>query len=143
MPLIDPVSIHFTIPASDPLGKNTVLGKVRFLADRVELSWRLQGSVFRGGQGEMTTIPLSYKDIESVEVHKSWFRVKSLTLRIGDPQLVKDIPGVDMGKMEIEIDSKSKQEAKKLHHLIDFKRSTFILDEQNERLAAIREELDA
>jgi len=100
---IDPVNIYFTIPATDPLGKNTVIGKIRFLSDHVELSWRMQGSVF-------------------------------------DPQLVKDIPEIHMGKMTLMVDKKSKSEAKKLSQLIDFKRSEFILDAHEQRLKAIREE---
>ncbi len=44
-------------------------------------------------------------------------------LRISSPELVKDIPGVDMGKMILHIDERSRDEAKKLTGLIDFKRS--------------------
>ena len=105
---IDPVNIHFDIPATDHLGKNAVVGKIRFLSSHVELSWRLKGTVFRGGKGEMTTVELSYGEIESVEVDKGWFRVKSLTLRVGDPQKVKNMPGIEMGKMQLIIDSRSK-----------------------------------
>jgi len=137
---IDPVNIYFTIPATDPLGKNTVIGKIRFLSDHVELSWRMQGSVFRGGKGEMITIDLPYGEIEGVEVDEGWFRIKSITLRVGDPQLVKDIPEIHMGKMTLMVDKKSKSEAKKLSQLIDFKRSEFILDAHEQRLKAIREE---
>ena len=139
MSLIDPVSIYFTIPATDPLGKNVVVGKVRFLEEYVELNWRLQGNVFRGGKGEMTTVELPYGEIESVEVDKGWFRVKSLTLRVGDPQKVKEIPGIEMGKMCLKIDKRSKEEAKKLHELVDFKRSEFILDSHEQRLKSIRD----
>ena len=135
---IDPVSIYFTIPATDHLGKNAVDGKVRFLSEHVELSWRLQGSVCRGGKGEMTTINLPYGEIESVEVDQGWFRIKSITMRVGDPQKVKEIPGVTMGKMELQIDKRSKSEANKLKHLIDFKRSEFILDAHEARLDAMR-----
>ena len=137
---IDPVNIHFDIPATDHLGKNAVVGKIRFLSSHVELSWRLKGNVFRGGKGEMTTVELSYGEIESVEVDKGWFRVKSLTLRVGDPQKVKNMPGIEMGKMQLIIDSRSKAEAKKLDKLIDFKHSEFILDTHEERLKAIRAE---
>jgi len=65
---IDPVNIYFTIPATDPLGKNTVIGKIRFLSDHVELSWRMQGSVFRGGKGEMITIDLPYGILSSSKI---------------------------------------------------------------------------
>ena len=55
-------------------------------------------------------------------------------------KLLGDIPMSDMGKLEIEIDDRSRQEAKKLTSLIDFQRSVFLLDEQDKRLTAMREE---
>ena len=136
---IDPVSINFTIPAADHLGKNEVVGKVRFLPEHVELSWRLKGNVFRGGKGDMTTVELLYCEIDEVEVVKGWFSIKGLTLFVGDPQKVKDMPGIEMGKVEMTIDKRSKQEAKKLGSLIDFKKSEFILDSQEKRLRAMRD----
>ncbi len=137
---IDPVNIHFHIPATDPLGKEGVLGKLRFLPDGITLSWRLKGSVFKGGKGEMTSIDLPYEEIEHVELVKKWFKVRRLVLRIEDPALVKEIPGVDMGKMDLHIDERSRDEAKKLHGLIDFRRSMFILDAQDKRLKSMRDE---
>ncbi len=135
---IDPVNIHFSIPAADPLGRQAVLGKLRFLPERVALSWRLKGNVFRGGKSEMVTIDLPYGEIDHVELVKKWFRVSQIILRIANPELVQEIPGVDMGKMVLDIDGRSRQEAKKLVGLIDFKRSMFILDEHENRLKAMR-----
>ena len=137
---IDPVNIHFNIPATDPLGREEVLGKLRFLPEYVALSWRMKGSVFKGGKGEMITIELPYGEIEHVELIKKWFRIRQLVLRVETPELVKDIPGVDMGKMVLHIDKKSREEAQKLSDLIDFKRSIFILDEHDKRLKSIRDE---
>lgn len=135
----EPLSIHFFIPAKDSLGRNEVRGKLRFLPELVELHWRLKGNVFRGGEGEMKTVELPYGQIESVELVKRWWRVRQLVLRVDDPTLVAGIPGVDMGKMVLEIDDKSRGDAPKLSSLIDFRRSIFLLDEQTERLKAMRE----
>jgi len=135
---IDPVNIHFNIPATDPLGKEEVLGKLRFLPEHVALSWRLKGSVFKGGKGEMTVINLPYGEIEHAELVKKWFKIRQIILRISSPELVKDIPGVDMGKMTLVIDARSRDEAKKLASLIDYKRSIFILDDHEERVKAIK-----
>lgn len=135
---IEPVNIHFSIPAADPLGRQAVLGKLRFLPERVALSWRLKGNVFRGGKSEMVTIDLPYGEIDHVELVKKWFRVRQIILRIANPKLVQEIPGVDMGKMVLDIDGRSRKEAKKLVGLIDFKRSIFILDEHENRLEAMR-----
>ena len=137
---IDPVNIHFHIPATDPLGRQEVLGKLRFLPEYVSLSWRLKGSVFKGGKSEMVTIDLPYGEIEHVELVKKWFKIRRLILRIENPELVKEIPGVEMGKMNLHIDDRSREEAKKLGGLIDFKRSMFILDVHEQRIQSIREE---
>ena len=131
----DPVHIHFHIPATDPLGKEEVLGKLRFLAEHIEIDWRLKGSVFTGGKGELTTITVPYTEVEHVELVKRWFRIRRLIFRISNPALVKDIPGVDMGKMILEIDQRSRAEAKKLRPLIDFNKSIFLLDDLDQRLA--------
>lgn len=98
----------------------------------------MKGSVFKGGKGELTTIDLPYGEIEHVELVKKWFKIRQIILRISNPELVKDIPGVDMGKMTLDIDDRSRDEAKKLTGLIDFKRSMFILDEHENRLKSMR-----
>ena len=137
----EPISIQFTIPATDHLGKNEVEGKIRFLADSVELDWRLKGNVFRGGQQVVETIPLNYGEIEHVELKKRWWKLSQIILRISDPVLVEAIPGVEMGKMTLDIDARSRDEAKKLGSLIDFKRSIFLVDQQTKRLEAMSQEL--
>jgi len=138
---LDPVSIQFEIPASDHLGKDSVEGKVRFMPDHVDIDWRLKGNVFRGGNEEVKNIKLPYSEIEHVEIRKAWWRVRDIILRISNPSLVQEIPGVEMGKMTLIIDKRSRDEAKKLNSLIDFKRSNFLLDEQTKRLEAITKDL--
>jgi len=132
----DPISLWFFLPAVDPLGRDEVHGKLRFLADHVELHWRVKGNVFRGGEEQMARIDLPYGEIEHVELVKRWWRLRGIVLRIGNPALVAAIPGVSMGKMELHIDERSREEAKKLAGLIDFRRSIFLLDEQTRRLKA-------
>lgn len=134
----DPISIQFDIPATDHLGKNHVEGKLRFMSDIVELDWRVKGNVFRGGNQEVKTIHLPYAQIEHVELTKKWWKIRDLTLRIADPSLVAEIPGVEMGKMVLVIDQRSREEAKKLESLIDYKRSMFILDERTKRIEDLK-----
>lgn len=142
-PLIetDPINIWFVLPAADALGRNEVQGKLRFLPEHVSLFWRLTGNVFRRGDGsEMDCIDLPYGEIEHVELVRSWFRIRRIILRVGDPALVARIPGVAMGKMDMQIDERSREEAGKLAGLIDFRRSIFLLDEQTKRLQAMMPE---
>lgn len=135
---VDPINITFRIPATDHLGREEVVGKLRFLHDRVELNWRLKGNVFRGGKEAMKKIEMPYGQIEHVELKKSWFKYRNLELHIGDPALVGDIPGVHMGKMVLEIDERSRDEAKRLVPMIDFKRSIFQLDEQEKHIEKLK-----
>lgn len=139
--LTEPVSINFRCPPVDPLGREEVIGKLRFLPDQVDLSWQLTGNVFTGGKSEMVTISLPYGEIEHVELVKKWWKVRRLVFRVSDPQLLGDIPVAEMGKISMEIDKRSRQEAEKLDSLIDFKRSIFLLDSQEKRLAAMRADL--
>jgi hypothetical protein len=134
----EPIAIWFVLPATDPLGRDRVEGKLRFLPDLVELHWRVQGNVFRNDDTGMQRIDLPYGEIEHVELVKSWWRIRRLVLRVGNPALVAAIPGVPMGKMDLHIDERSRAEAAKLAPLIDFQRSVFLLDEQTRRLAAAR-----
>ncbi len=136
----EPISIQFEIPATDHLGKNHVEGKVRFMADQVEIDWRVKGNVFRGGNAEVETISMPYSQIENVELRKKWWKLRDIILRISDPSLVAKIPGVEMGKMVLKIDQRSREEAEKLESLIDFKRSIFILDEQTKRLDRLKDD---
>ena len=134
----EPPNIQFFLPAQDPLGREEVHGKLRFLPGHLEINWRLKGSVFTGGKGEMRTIEVPYQEIEHVALVRRFFKVRRLDLRISDPALVKEIPGVTMGKMSLHIDKRSRKKARKLNALIDYNRSLFLLDEQTKRLEALK-----
>ncbi len=140
MILTEPIYIHFQIPATDPLAREEIMGKLGFLPDHVELSWRLKGNVFSGGKGEMRVIDLTYVEVEHVELVKKWFKIRRIIFRVSDPRLLGEIPAAEMGKLTMNIDERSREEVKKLHGLIDFKRSIFLLDEQEKRLASMRED---
>ena len=127
----------FSLPATDPLGREEVAGKLRFQAKHVELHWRLKGNLFRADDEVMAKIELPYGEIEHVDLVKRWWRIRTIVLRIGDPSLVAEIPGVAMGKLELHVDERSRLEAKRLASFIDFRRSIFLLDEQTKRLAGL------
>ena len=130
------LSIWFTIPAPDPLGRDEVMGKLRFLPEAIELHWKLRGNVFRNASNEtqMQTITLPYAEIESMELHKKWWCIRSLTLNIGKPSQIAKIPPSEIEKLTLLIDERSANDAKKLTTLIDLRRSIFLLDETTRRL---------
>ena len=70
MMLTEPVNISFHVSATDPLGREELMGKIRFLPDHVKLSWRMKQNAFSGGKGGMNIIDLPYGEIEHVELVK-------------------------------------------------------------------------
>ncbi|MDP0490296.1 MAG: hypothetical protein Q7Q71_04515 [Verrucomicrobiota bacterium JB023] len=134
----DPISLHFTIPATDHLGRETVQGHLRFHAEHIDLHWRLKGNVFTKGPGDMTLIEIPYSRVTRVDLQKRWFRPPLLVLHVDEPTLVQEIPGIELGQMKLEVDPDSRLEVKKLNDFIDFRRSLFLLDETNERLLNLK-----
>ena len=135
----DPINLHFHIPATDHLGREEVQGQLHFQADHIDLHWRLKGNVFTGGAGEMSHITIPYPSVAEVTMKQRWFRPIELIIRLDQPELVTDIPGVEVGRMTLLIDAQSKEAVKKVHNLIDYRRSLFQLDETNKRLDAMRD----
>ena len=136
----EPINLHFTIPATDHLGREEVQGQLRFHAQHLDLHWRLKGNVFTGGAGEMQLIEVPYSTVAEVSMKRRWFRPAELTLRLENPQLVAEIPGTEVGRMTLLIEPKFKEAVNKVHDLIDYRRSIFLLDETNKRLESMRKE---
>lgn len=134
----DPINLHFHIPASDHLGREAVQGQLRFHAEYIDLHWRLKGNVFTGGPGEMKLIKIPYPAVAEVTMKRRWFRPAELILRLENPELVAEVPGIEVGRMTLQVDPQSKEAVGKVHDLIDYRRSAFLLDETNKRLDAMR-----
>ena len=135
----EPINLHFTIPATDHLGREEVQGQLRFHAQHIDLHWRLKGNVFTGGPGDMTLIEIPYKVVAEVKLNRRWFRPTELIMRLEDPTLVKDIPGVEVGRLALQVQAEGKDAIKQVQNLIDFRRSLFLIDSTNKRLEAMRE----
>ncbi len=86
----------------------------------------------------MALVEIPYAAVAEVDMKRRWFRPAQLTLRLEDPVLVAEIPGTEVGRMTLLIDAKSREAVNKLHDLIDYRRSLFLLDETNKRLDAMR-----
>ena len=124
MLLTDPVHIHFHIPATDPLGREHTIGKLRFLPDFVELSWRMKGNIFSGGKTDMEKIDLPYREIEQVELVKKWWKIRSLIFRVSNPKLLEKMTAANMGKLTMDIDERSREEATAVVDLVRIERLT-------------------
>lgn len=88
----------------------------------------------------MQLIEVPYSTVAEVSMKRRWFRPAELTLRLENPQLVAEIPGTEVGRMTLLIEPKFKEAVNKVHDLIDYRRSIFLLDETNKRLESMRKE---
>ena len=134
----EPITLNFTMPARDHLGRNGVVGKISFTPDHVELDWRLEENVFRPDASKVREIHIPYGEVSHVSFKKKWFRFRELHLHIADPSLTAEIPGDLMGKLILQINERSRKDIDKVLPLIDFKRSQFVLDAQEQRLESVR-----
>lgn len=132
----DELSFIFNIPATDALGKLAVTGKFRALEEQVILHWKLEDRTFTRATNEMRTVEMGYDDVEEAIVTTGWwwFSTKVLTVRIKDPRLVEQMPGVMMGKLELELPSKSVTSAKKFVAMLDYRISENAMEKRQERL---------
>jgi len=136
--LDQPINLEFTIPATDPLGREEVAGKLRFLPDKCELHWSLSANVFRGGKGEHKIIELPYNEIDEVELKKKWLRPTRISFHVSNPELIKEIPGVVMGNLSFEIKKRSTKDLERLKDFIDFKQSLFLFERNDAYLKSLR-----
>lgn len=86
----------------------------------------------------MKLIKVPYPAVAEVSLKRRWLRPTELTLRLEDPELVSEIPGIEVGRMVLQIEAQSKEAIGKVTDLIDFRRSLFLLDETNKRLDSMR-----
>ena len=136
--LNEAINLGFRIPATDPLGREEVVGKMRFLPEICELHWRLATNVFRGGKGEHQVIKLPYGEIDDVELEKKWLRPARISFHVSDPELLKEIPSVEMGKLTFEIEKKSAKDLERLKSYIDFKQSLFLFEKTNSYIQELK-----
>ena len=132
----DELSFIFNIPAADALGKLAVTGKFRALEDQIVLHWKLEDRTFTRESNAMRTIEMGYGDVEQATVTGGWlwFSTKVLTIRIKDPRLVEEVPGVTMGKLELELPSNSVKPAKKFVAMVDYRVSEAEVAKRSKRL---------
>lgn len=130
----DPLPVYFEIPAQDAMGFQHVTGKLDAQDDKVLLYWKIKDRTFKKTSDEMAVIELSYLDIESLTHKKSWFSGHQLILKVRDPRLIENIPGVNMGTGVLQLPKKSRTEVPKLIKLVDYKISEIQADEILKRM---------
>jgi len=130
----EPAAIYFDIPATDALGRLNVTGKLRALEDKVVLHWKEKERTFARSASQLKTIELGYDDIEEADIRSKLFFRRFLVLKIKDPRLIEEMPGVQLGSVTLHLPRKSQREAAKFVSLIDYKLSQVAMEKGAERL---------
>jgi hypothetical protein len=130
----EPAAIYFDIPATDALGRLNVSGKLRAVEDKVLLHWKEKERTFARSQSQLKTVELDYDDIEEARILKKFFLRRFLVLKIKDPRLIEEMPGVQLGSATLHLPRKSQKEAAKFVSLIDYKLSQVAAEKGAARL---------
>ncbi len=127
------LSIHFHLPATDALGRKHVDGKLRCLDDKVALQFKVRERTFKTTDNELQTIEFPYREVEEVKYVRRWFR-RRLVLRTGDAAILEPLPGSHLGRIEFEVDKKSRKDAARIESFVDFKKSEALAQDSHERM---------
>ncbi|MEM9479749.1 MAG: hypothetical protein AAGA58_08865 [Verrucomicrobiota bacterium] len=129
------VSFEFEIPATDALGRMHVAGKLRALEKEVLLHWKIKDRTFTRSKNSLRTVELTYDDIEEAAIKHHWWLFKPhLVMKIKDPRKVEEVPGVKLGRIDLNLPGKSKAEAKRFVSMIDFRVTQHEMEKRSERL---------
>jgi hypothetical protein len=132
---IEPISISFDIPATDPMGHEHVEGKIRGDDDQVILHWKIRERTFTKGTHELHEVLLDYPDIHEVEFKKSfWSRKCQLIFKVCDPEKLEGMPGIHVGRCVFEIEKSARSDAERLAKFLEYKVSEFRREQSMERL---------
>ena len=138
MPIEDEASVEFHLPAKDSLGRSAVDGKIRFADKTLFVHWKLRDRTFTRTQNKLQTREFGVGEVEELRLDKGWFKTV-LFLEIKDPRPLDEMPGVDMGKLEIRLPKSARAEAEKLVSVFDFERSQWRADDSRRRLRELEQ----
>ncbi|NNE93533.1 MAG: hypothetical protein HKN23_17945 [Verrucomicrobiales bacterium] len=139
--IFDTISVYFENPATDALGYEHVEGKLYCGRDAAELHFKEKDRAFR--KTDPITVEFDYSEIEKVEFQSGWFRPKILSVCTRCPEKLKDFPGADVGKVELQVSRKSVSDARKVAAFIEYKHSEVYLMDSNSRLEEKRGDLES
>jgi hypothetical protein len=135
MDLLEEHSLYFEAPARDPLGREAMAGKLQAAADKLYFHWRFKERTFRKSDGNMTSIPVGYEQVELLEYKATLGVFKPrVHFRVTDPKLLEGVPGVDVGYATLHVSKKAKAEFKKLKKYVEFKKSEMQAMQARQRL---------
>lgn len=130
--MFEELSIAFENPATDPMGFETVSGKLTCLRDQVRLQFKEKDRAFR--KNETRVVEFAYREIEDLSIESKWFRPARVTLETRALDKLDGFPGSDVGRVEMSIEKRDVAEAKKMAGVIELRKSEEILADSESRL---------
>ncbi|MEO0415415.1 MAG: hypothetical protein AAF226_10745 [Verrucomicrobiota bacterium] len=133
------LSVFFSNPATDPLGKQVVEGRLFCGPDYVELQYKVRDRAFK--KNDATEIRFDYSEVEMVDFNSPWIGPKILTFQVRETDKLKSFPGAKVGKIELHVTKASRDDAKKAQSFIEYHQSEAYLRERDADLRSSRDDL--
>ena len=137
----DELSVYFENSATDPLGYDHVEGKLYCGRDKVELQFKQKDRAFK--KNDPVTIEFDYSEVEGAEYVSRWFRPKLLIFKTRSPEKLKDFPGAQVGRVDLQVTRAARDAARRAQVFIEYKHSEAYLKESDKRWSESRDNLDS
>ena len=134
----DELSIFFENPASDPLGKEIVEGKVLCDDDQLSIRYKQKDRAFKKNQPKV--LEFSYAEIESVSYKSKLFGPKILTICTRGTDKLKAFPGAEVAMVNLHVVKGYRDQAEQMADFIEYHQSEAYLKERESRLSEARGE---
>lgn len=132
----DEISIFFKNPATDPLGKLAVEGKLLCTEENVVLRYKQLDRAFKKNEPEK--IEFSYAEIESMTYRSKFLGPKILTVCTRGTDKLKSVPGAEVAQIELHVLKESRDEAERIADYVEYRQSEAYLRERDESLSKER-----
>ena len=138
MPIHEEASVEFRLPAMDALGRLDVDGKLRFADGTLYVHWKRRDRTFTRTTNKLATAEVGLGGIAGCELDKGWFS-STLRLEIKDPRVLEELPGAEMGKLEVKLERSQREPAEKLVSVLEYELSQWKAEESKRRLEQLEE----
>ncbi|MDF1811068.1 MAG: hypothetical protein P1V20_02610 [Verrucomicrobiales bacterium] len=135
----DELSIYFENPATDPLGHESVEGKLVFDRQGATLRYKQKDRAFR--KNDPVVVQLAWSEVEAVSYTSKFFGPKILVFRTRGTDKLSGFPGSDVGKVKLHVSKDSRHDAKKAENFVEYWQSEDWLEEQDKNLSEKRNRL--
>lgn len=132
------ITLPFQMPATDPLGREEVLGELEFQPEVIKLKWKLRANEFLDQKDEFQIIDIHYSKVLKVDIEKKWLRPIRLVFTIKDPDFLSQLPTSNLKDLVFEMEKDFADDLEKVKSYVEYKHSSFLFEQNNARFNEVR-----